>query len=315
MKHQRRACCFPPWSKREGTGLEQVPRASSVPGLRGQGRPSGWMSPALGGTGVHALVTWWLRALGLGSRCHWEPAPGLLSPRGPLGTARAEGGVQREGSQHMAAALPACSQPADRRSSPCRNFFARSANLCAAGWVCAFSLFFFFPPLQPLQQRHLFSPRTPGIYTESSPSARRKKGRQRKLAPSAVCGSLSALCHAAAQSAAPATHQTPGTQSAPSEGQTPASCPRYGTLGCSPAPPRAQPRPLCSGEGNLAGKALLCASSPPRLSAGGGPPMRGFHHPALTAFNMLMTLCRAGAALCKTHVQPSVMDICSETRC
>lgn len=37
--------------------------------------------------------------------------------------------------------------------------------------------------------------------------------------------------------------------------------------------------------------------------------------PALTAFNMLMTLSRAGAALCKTHVQPSVMDICSETQC
>lgn len=38
-------------------------------------------------------------------------------------------------------------------------------------------------------------------------------------------------------------------------------------------------------------------------------------NPALTAFNMLMTLSRAGAALCKTHVQPSVMDICSETQC
>lgn len=162
MNHQRRACCFPPWSKREGTGLEQVPRASSVPGLRGQGRPSGWMSPALGGTGVHALVTWWLRALGLGSRCRWEPAPGLLSPRGPLGTARAEGGVQREGSQHMAAALPACSQPADRRSSPCRNFFARSANLCAAGWVlCLFSFFFFStPPASPTKT--LILPSRPG---------------------------------------------------------------------------------------------------------------------------------------------------------
>lgn len=249
-------------------------------------------------------MTWWLRALG--SRCRWEPAPGELSPWGPLGTACAEGGVQREGSQHMAAALVLCLSEFLR--TPCESL------CCRLGFVPF--LFFFFPPLQPLQQRHLFSPRAPGIYTESSPSARRKKGRQRKLAPSAVCGSLSALCHAAAQCAATATHQTPGTQGAPSEGQTPASCPRYGTLGCSPAPPRAQPRPLCWGEGNLAGKALPCASSPPRLSAGGGgPPMRGFHHPALTAFNMLMTLCRAGAALCKTHVQPSVMDICSETRC
>lgn len=180
MNHQRRACCFPPWSKREGTGLEQVPRASSVPGLRGQGRPSGWMSPALGGTGVHALVTWWLRALGLGSRCRWEPAPGLLSPRGPLGTARAEGGVQREGSQHMAAALPACSQPADRRSSPCRNFFARSANLCAAGWVlCLFSFFFFFFHPSSLSNKDTYSPLAPRGFTQKAhpPHGERKAGR------------------------------------------------------------------------------------------------------------------------------------------
>lgn len=33
--------------------------------------------------------------------------------------------------------------------------------------------------------------------------------------------------------------------------------------------------------------------------------------PALMAFNMLMTLKRAGAALCKTRVLHSVMDVCA----
>lgn len=53
---------------------------------------------------------------------------------------------------------------------------------------------------------------------------------------------------------------------------------------------------------------------PPGRALGGSLQQSPSISPSLTAFNMLMTLSRAGAALCKTHVQPSVMDVCSETQ-
>lgn len=86
--------------------------------------------------------------------------------------------------------------------------------------------------------------------------------------------------------------------------------------------PRAQP--LCSEKGKFghdgdchvpAQQKVPCILPSPRAERWGSLRQSPSISPALTAFNMLMTLSRAGAALCKTHVQPSVMDICSETQC
>lgn len=191
--------------------------------------------------------------------------------------------------------------------------------LCFCTFASFFSLFFF---LASFTKTPILPPRPRDL-----PSTRQKKGRaawERKLTQNAVCGSLCPLCNSLHNElpwppTSPWVH--PGAPSAVlPDGAVGRVGGQWGELGMLLAGwPRAQS--LCSGKGKFgqegdhhvpaAAKSPLASLPAPEQSTGGSLWQNPSISPALMAFNMLMTLKRAGAALCKTHVLHSVMDVCA----
>lgn len=180
---------------------------------------------------------------------------------------------------------------------------------------CAFSLFFFStPPASPTKT--LILPSRPGDLHRKLTLRTAKERPAEEARPE--CGVWLFVCPLSRRRTMRGHGHPPDPRHprCPLGGADTRILPSVRDFGMLPCTTQGTAPSFVLGRGEFGRESPAVCQQPPEAECwGGGPPMRGFHHPALTAFNMLMTLCRAGAALCKTHVQPSVMDICSETRC
>lgn len=196
---------------------------------------------------------------------------------------------------------------------------ARRRQACVLCF-CTFASFFFLFFFSSLFHKDTYSPSPPQGFTLDTAKERPGKagrlgrGSSHKMRCVALCVPFVIPC----------TMNCPGHPPAPGYTQVPhlpcSPMGQWGELGMLLAGwPRAQS--LCSGKGKFgqegdhhvpaAAKSPLASPPAPEQSTGGSLWQNPSISPALMAFNMLMTLKRAGAALCKTHVLHSVMDVCA----